>query len=77
MTMKEELKQLAKNRNYVIATISLSLSVLFVLVFSAVIGQLILPFGIEDTKFGAELGFNLNGFGIPGSIFFCLIIMQL
>jgi hypothetical protein len=38
---------------------------------------LILPFGLADDKFDSTLGMLFNGLGIPGGIFFCLIIMKM
>ena len=77
ITLKEELKHLSANRNYKFATLSLSLTFMFIWTFSTVVGQLISPFGMDNTEFASKLGFLFNGVGIIGSIFFCLIIMRL
>jgi hypothetical protein len=49
--MKEELKILGRNRDYILTVIAVSLSAIFFFVFSTTVGQLMLPFGLDDDKY--------------------------
>ena len=72
--MKESLKSLAKNRNYIIATVATGQLILFTYLVSTLIGQFIEPFGFDDQAFSELLGLCFNLCGIAGSIVFVIIM---
>lgn len=45
-------------------------------VFTTLIGQLVGPFGINDTHFVTDMGLFVFGFGVLGGIFFSLILTR-
>jgi hypothetical protein len=76
LSMIAEMKILIKNKDFMLSTISCSMTILFFYAFQTVIGQIITPFGLTETKFSELLGTLYNAFGILGGILSCIIISR-
>ena len=57
-----------------LAMTSSSLQIVFVYVFATIIGQLVAPFGFEDSDFVEVLGILTNGFGIIGAVIASILL---
>jgi hypothetical protein len=63
-----------KNCNFMLAMFSSSLQIVFIYVFATIMGQLVSPFGFDDSDFLEVLGILNNGLGIIGAILASLLL---
>ena len=59
-----------------LASMASSIGIVYFYVFTTLIGEIITPFGIDDSAFFGTLGLLFNSFGILGGIMTALILSK-
>mmetsp|Transcript_1658 Transcript_1658/g.1111 ORF Transcript_1658/g.1111 Transcript_1658/m.1111 type:complete len:211 (-) Transcript_1658:228-860(-) len=75
-SMCDQFKYLSHHRDYLLASTASSIGIVYFYVFTTLIGEIILPFGIDDSAFFGTLGLLFNIFGILGGICTALVLSK-
>ena len=68
------MKLCAANKKFVLTSIGTCCVILHFYVFTTVVGQLVLPYGIDDSNFVTDMGMFVFGFGVVGGVSFSLAL---
>ena len=75
LPLKQQLKLCLSNTPFVLTGLGTSCIIIHMYVFTTLIGQLVVPFGITDSQFTTTMGLFVLGFGILGGIVFSIVLM--
>ena len=63
------------NTGFILTGLGTSCVIIHMYVFTTLIGQLVAPYGIDDSQFIINMGLFVLGFGVLGGITFSIILM--
>ena len=76
LPMCQQMRLCALNKAYMFTSLGTSCIIIHMYVFTTLIGQLVLPFGITDVAFITEMGLFVYGFGIIGGVISSIVLMR-